>query len=507
MRWTVARTGLADTAGDLLVFPVFQKEDEADLKPLQSATRHLKGGGKGLIDLVRQAGFSGKAEALLAVPCSGVKAGWILVAGLGKVPELGLETLRKVAGRSAVRARTMKAARVLVQVPPEGAAGFCDQAFARCWVEGGQLALAGIGELKTGSKKGPKFPRSAKFLAESSRAKALRKGVAEAEAFSAGCLFARHLVNLPPNILTPKDLAARARRMARTEGLTCRILNVPQMKKLNMGGILGVGQGSRQEPRLIDVSYRAPGAAGRKAPSIALVGKGITFDSGGISLKPGAGMDLMKSDMAGAAAVLGAVLIASRLKLPVNLRAVVPTAENMPDGLAVKPADVITMASGKTVEVLNTDAEGRLILADALWYAGRDKPDYLIDAATLTGACVVALGHHFAGLMSNSGTLIDALKQAGGETFERVWHLPLVEEHMDEVKGTWSDLQNLGKGREGGALTAAAFLANFVAEETAWAHLDIAGPAWSSAARATGPKGGTGFGARLMARAVQILVS
>jgi leucyl aminopeptidase len=507
MRWTVARTGLAATAGDLLVFPVSQENDEADLKPLQSATRQLKGGGKGLIDLVRRAGFSGKAEDLLAVPCTGVKAGWILLAGLGKDPELGLETLRKVAGRTAVRARTMKAARVLVQVPAAGAIGFCDQAFARCWVEGWQLALAEIGELKTETEKGPKFPRSVKFLVAGNRGPALRKGVAEAEAFSAGCLFARRLVNLPPNILTPKDLAARARRLARAEGLTCRVLNVPQMKKLNMGGILGVGQGSRQEPRLIDVAYRAPGAVGRKAPSIALVGKGITFDSGGISLKPGAGMDLMKSDMAGAAAVLGAVLIASRLRLPVNLRALVPTAENMPDGLAVKPADVITMASGKTVEVLNTDAEGRLILADALWYADRDKPDYLIDAATLTGACVVALGNHFAGLMANSGSLIDALKQAGGETFERVWHLPLVEEHMEEVKGTWSDLQNLGKGREGGALTAAAFLANFVSEKTAWAHLDIAGPAWSSTARATGPKGGTGFGARLLARAVQILVS
>ena len=507
MRWTVTRTGAADTAGDLLVFPVFQIDEEADLNPLKTATRGLEGGGTGLTSLVRQGGFTGKAESQLPVPCPGLKASWILVIGLGKADELGLETLRKVAGRAAKRARTMKAARVLVQLPAPGALGFDDRSFARCWVEGGEMALAAIGELKTEFKKKPEFPRTGKFLASNSRTKALRQGVVEAEAFSAGCLFARHLVNLPPNILTPKELAARARRMARAEGLTCRILNVAQMKKLNMGGILGVGQGSRQEPRLIDLEYRASGAAGRKAPSIALVGKGITFDSGGISLKPGAGMDLMKSDMGGAAAVLGAALIASRLKLPVNLRVIVPTAENMPDGLAVKPADVITMASGKTVEVLNTDAEGRLILADALWYADRKNPDFIIDAATLTGACVVALGNHFAGLMSNSGTMIDALKQAGGETFERVWHLPLVDEHMEEVKGTWSDLQNLGKGREGGALTAAAFLAHFVDEKTAWAHLDIAGPAWSSSARATGPKGGTGFGARLMARAVQILVS
>ena len=507
MRWTVSRTAVADTAGDLLVFPVFQKDDEADLKPLQTATRGLAGGGPALASTIRKGGFSGKAESLFPVPCEGVKAGWILVAGLGKSEETGLETIRKVAGLAAKRARSMKAARVLVRVPGPKALGFDDRAFARCWVEGGEMALTPIGELKTGGGKKPVFPRQVKFLADGPRGKALREGATEAEAYAAGCHFARHLVNLPPNILTPKEMATRARRMARTEGLTCKVLNVTQMKKLNMGGILGVGQGSRQEPRLIDLQYKAQGTAGRKAPHVTLVGKGITFDSGGISLKPGAGMDLMKSDMGGGAAVLGAAVIAARLKLPVNLRVIVPTAENMPDGLAGKPADVITMASGKTVEVRYTDAEGRLILADALWYAGRDKPDYIIDAATLTGACVIALGSHFAGLMSNSGTLIDALKQAGGETFARVWHLPLVDEHRKEVEGTWSDLKNLGKGREGGALTAAAFLAHFVDDETPWAHLDIAGPAYTQAAGATGPKGGTGFGARLMARTVQILVS
>jgi leucyl aminopeptidase len=216
-------------------------------------------------------------------------------------------------------------------------------------------------------------------------------------------------------------------------------------------------------------------------------------------------MDLMKSDMGGGAAVLGAALIVARRKLDVNLTVVVPAAENMPDGKAVRPADVITMANGKTVEILNTDAEGRLILADALWYAGRRKPDAIIDAATLTGACVVALGHHFAGLMGNSGKVIDALRQAGGETFERVWHLPLVDEHREEVKGVWSDLKNLGRGREGGALSAAAFLQAFVDDETPWAHIDIAGPAYADQPTPTCPKGGTGFGARLLARAVELL--
>jgi len=206
-------------------------------------------------------------------------------------------------------------------------------------------------------------------------------------------------------------------------------------------------------------------------------------------------------------AVLGAVLIAARLKLPVNIHVVVPAAENMPDGLAIKPADVLTMANGKTVEVLNTDAEGRLVLADGLWYAGKDNPDHIIDAATLTGACVIALGNHFAGVMGNSSELMDALSQAGGETHERVWPLPLVDEFKEEVKGTWSDLKNLGNGREAGAETAAAFLSNFVAEDTSWAHVDIAGPSHTTAAQPTCPKGGTGFGARLLARTMQILVS
>jgi len=504
MRFSVSTTAADAAAGDLLVFPVFQTGDGPDLKPF---LKGRKGAARqALSRAVADSGFSGKAESMLPLYVADVKAGWVLLIGLGKAEKVGLQTLRKVAGRSAKKARTMKAARVMVQVPSKKSVGFDDTTFARCWTEGALMALSPSGELKTGKKKDSAAPRAWTFLAEGKRSVALRKGCAEADAYMAGCLFARELVNLPPNILTPKDLAARARKMARTEGLQCRILDVPAMKKLNMGGILGVGQGSRQEPRLIALEYKAPGAAGRKAPKIALVGKGVTFDTGGISLKPGAGMDLMKTDMGGAAAVLGAGLIAARLKLPVNLTIIVPTAENMPDGLAIRPADVLTMASGKTVEVLNTDAEGRLILADALWYAARGKPDYIIDAATLTGACVVALGQHFAGLMATSSELIDAIKQAGGETFERVWHLPLVDEHREEVEGTISDLKNLGAGREGGALSAAGFLAHFVDEELPWAHLDIAGTAWSNTATATGPKGATGFGARLMARAMQILV-
>ncbi len=510
MRWTISKTEAADTAGDLLVFPVFQKNEAADLKSVLAST---KGGvlatakgqtpAAGLKKKVSGSGFVASASSLLPVYCSNTKAGWLLLTGLGEDKKIGLETIRKAAGTAAQKIKAMKRARVLVAVPDSARLGIDDTAFARAWVEGAEMALSPTGVLKT-AKKTKESPVSWKFLADATRHKALRAGLVEGLKFAEGCNFARALVNKPPNLQTPVDLAESAAQMAKEEGMSCKILTVPQMKKLNMGGILGVGQGSVNPPRLIALEYK--GGKSKKSPTVALVGKGVTFDTGGISLKPGAGMDLMKSDMGGAAAVLGAARIIAQLGLDVNLITIVPTAENMPDGNAIRPADVLTMANGKTVEVLNTDAEGRLILGDALWYAGRSKPDYIIDAATLTGACVVALGSHFAGLMSNSSELIDSLKQAGGETFERVWHLPLIDEHKDAMKGTWSDLKNLGP-REGGAMTAAGFLSHFVPDDTHWAHVDIAGPSYAEKGSATAPVGGTGFGARLLARTVQIIVT
>ncbi len=513
MQWTIAKASLAQVPVDLIVFPVFQRKDGPDLAPLLQAAggpppgaRKGKGHGHGdhpdLKGIITAAGFKAAAGTTLPVHCSGVKAGWFLLVGMGKPAEVGLQEIRKAAAAAAKKARAMEAQKVALVVPAAETLGFDDAAIARCWCEGAELALSPVGELKTGKDK-PTAPRAWALLADGGRAGALRAGLKEAAAMTAGCLFARELVNLPPNLLTPAALAAKARGMARREGLRCKVLGVPELKKLKMGGLLGVGQGSSHPPRLIVLEYR--GSRSARAPKFAFVGKGVTFDSGGISLKPGAGMDEMKADMAGAAGVLGAAVTIARLKLPVNLQVVVPTAENMPDGGAIKPADVLTMASGKTVEVLNTDAEGRLILADGLWFAGRGKPDYLLDMATLTGACVVALGKHFAGIMGNSAELMETLKQAGGETFERVWPLPLVDEHKEIMKGTWGDLQNIGGGREGGALTAAAFLSAFVDDKTSWTHLDIAGPAYQAKGDEACPAGGTGFGARLLARAVQIL--
>jgi leucyl aminopeptidase len=509
LNYSTAKTSTTKTAGDLLVFPIFQGKKKALTAPLLAATdggvRPSAPGTPKVPDLavkIRKAGFTAAAESFLQIFCSNTKSGWLLITGMGEASEAGLDTIRKIAGKAAKEAKAMKARKVLVQVPDEGVLGYDDTTFARIWVEGAEMALSETGSLKTG-KKAPGLPAQWVFLASGKRQKALDKGINEGVSYAAGCLFARRLVNAPPNYLTPKDMASEARKLAKAEGLTCKVLNVAQLRKLKMGGLLGVGQGSVNDPCMIVLEYKCKAA---KAPKVALVGKGVTFDTGGISLKPGANMDHMKSDMGGAAAVLGAILIAARMKLPVNLTVVVPAAENMPDGNAIKPADVLTMANGKTVEVLNTDAEGRLILADALWYAGQGKPDYIMDAATLTGACVVALGEHFAGVMSNSGQLTDALRQAGGETFERVWPLPLVDEHKDAMKGTWSDLTNLGP-REGGALTAAGFLSFFVDEKTEWAHIDIAGPSFRTSPTATCPKGGTGFGARLLARTLELLAN
>ncbi len=497
MRWSASKGDPVKTTGHLLVITVPGTDDGPDLRGVKA----LAGGGHGGTALARTivaGGFTGAAESHLALPCPGVDTGWVLLIGAGPSAELSLDRLRRLAGVAAQRARAMKTKSVVVACDVE-AVPFDACTFARCWVEGAELALSPAADPRGDAPAGPVAWKlvtgTGAHLAE------LRAGMREGEIYAAGCLRARSLVNLPPNRLTPEQLAVEARAIARSSGLRCTVLGVSQLRKLHMGGLLGVGQGSHHEPRLILLeTLRAPAGA----PTVALVGKGVTFDSGGISIKPAAKMHVMKSDMGGAAAVLGAAFIVQRLEIPVRLIVAVPTAENMPGGNAIKPSDVLTMASGKTVEVLNTDAEGRLILADALHHVCRRRPDYVVDVATLTGACVVALGHEFAGLMGTSGPLVAMLEQAGGETFERVWPLPLVDAHRQELESNVADLKNIA-GRDGGALTAAAFLSVFVPDDLAWAHVDIAGTAWTEKGGPLGPKGATGFGARLLARMVEIL--
>ena len=300
-----------------------------------------------------------------------------------------------------------------------------------------------------------------------------RRALTQAAAIANGVRFARELGNLPPNICNPAHIAAQAKQIADTHaGVTLDVLERDDMAKLGMGSLLGVAQGSANPPKLVVLQWKGRG----EAKPYALVGKGITFDTGGISLKPGAGMEEMKFDMCGAASVLGAFVSAVELKLPINLVCVVPAVENMPDGNSYRPSDVLTSMSGLTIEVLNTDAEGRLILCDALTYVQKFDPQIIIDAATLTGACVVALGKHASGLMTKDDELADQLLAAGNATHDRAWRLPLWDDYQGQLESGFADIANIG-GKYAGAITAGCFLSRFT-NGRRWAHLDIAGTAW-----------------------------
>ena len=327
-------------------------------------------------------------------------------------------------------------------------------------------------------------------------AAALAQALDEAAATADGADLARTLGNLPPNICTPTYLAEQAKKLAREFKLELDILERRDLEKLGMGSFLAVTQASHQPPKLIVLHYRGAKGAKTRAPLVALVGKGITFDTGGISLKPAAEMDEMKFDMSGAGSVFGALRALAGMKAPVNVIGVIPTCENMPGGQATKPGDIVTTLSGQTVEILNTDAEGRLILCDAITYAERFKPDVVVDIATLTGACVIALGHVASGLFANDQKLADEMREAADDAWDRVWQLPLWEDYQEQLRSNFADFANIG-GRPGGAITAASFLARFT-RKLRWAHLDVAGTAWRSGRE----KGSTGRPVPLLVRYV-----
>ena len=320
-------------------------------------------------------------------------------------------------------------------------------------------------------------------ISEAAQVTEAEAGLAEGKALGAGVSLTKDLGNLPPNVCTPTYLAEQALELGKVYGLKIEILERDALEKLGMGSFLGVAQGSEQPPKLI-VLQHLKGKAEQKP--VVLVGKGITFDTGGISLKPGAEMDEMKYDMCGAASVLGTFRTIAEMDLPLNVIGIIPTCENMPDGRATRPGDVLTSMSGLTIEVLNTDAEGRLILCDALTYAERFEPSAVVDIATLTGACVIALGHHASGLFSNNDDLAKELLQAGEKALDRAWHMPLWDDYQPQLDSNFADMGNIG-GRAAGSITAACFLSRFT-KKYEWAHLDIAGTAWKSGKE----KGGTG---------------
>jgi leucyl aminopeptidase len=441
----------------------------------------------GLIGKLRTDGdFSGKLGEILLLPgLTGAAAARVLLIGLGTHSSFGRKQYRKALA-SAVQSLAKTGARdAAVYLALEVVADLDVQYRARAVAEIFSAQLYKIPDLKTTAK--PKPPRLSSVsvaVADARGEKAAAEGLRIGAAVSSGLALSRDLANLPPNVCTPTYLGTRAQALAKDfPSIKTKVLDENGIKALKMGAFLAVTQGSDQPPRLIVCEYR--GDKKSTAP-ICLVGKGITFDSGGISLKDPPAMDEMKFDMSGGAAVLGVMRAIAELKLPINLVAIVATCENMPSGGAVKPADIVTTMSGQTVEILNTDAEGRLVLCDAITYSRRFKPAAVIDVATLTGACIVALGNHFSGLMSNNEALADELESAGVRADDRAWRLPIGEEYVDQLKSNFADIANVG-GREGGACTAASFLSKF-AKDLQWAHLDVAGTAWLGGAQ----KGSTG---------------
>jgi leucyl aminopeptidase len=406
----------------------------------------------------------------------------VLVVGLGAREELDAEKLRVAAALAAKEAARLEASSLAWALPESDGA-------AEALVTGTVLASYRFDRFKSGNGDDPPRLKSLTLLGSAELADAAEVARVTAAAQNR----ARDLQLTPANVATPTYLAERAEEIAAgSDSLSVEVLGRPELEEKGMGGILAVSQGGPQEPKLIALRY----SGGGSGPTLAFVGKGVTFDTGGISLKPGAGMQEMKMDMSGAAAVLEAVAAIAELKLPIELIALVPTTENMPSGTAIKPGDIITQYNGKTVEVNNTDAEGRLILADALAYAVELGAERIVDIATLTGAVEVALGSTYAGLISNDDELAAAVSRAGEATGELAWRLPLHPEYKELMKGTVADLSNLGKKRKAGTITAASFLEEFVAE-TAWAHLDIAGSAWDIGREYVGNEA-NGFGVRLL---------
>jgi len=440
--------------------------------------------------------FTGKpATSRLLHTLGRLPAERLLLVGLGKRDELTDERLRQAAGNAVQALRGSRVASF------SSALHLCAPLpKALEAVSAGSLLGSYSFDLYKTKDKEQRFEFEAMTLLQPapSDLAAARLRVEATETICRGVSLARDLVSQPGNVLTPSYLAQTARELADRHALKCRVYEQEELEQLGMNALVGVGKGAAETPRLIVLEYSGAGAKGRP---VVLVGKGITFDSGGISIKPGAGMEEMKTDMAGSAAVLGTMAAAAGLKLPVNLVGIIPTAENMPDGNAFKPGDVLTSLSGTTIEITNTDAEGRLILCDALHFAQKFKPAAMVDLATLTGACVVALGHEASAVMGNDQRLVDALKRAGEECGERLWQMPLWEEYGEVMKSDIADLKNAGS-RDGGSISAAWFLKQFVGE-TRWAHLDIAGTAWRDKARPYSPKGATGVGVRLLIEYLQ----
>lgn len=475
--------------GDVLIFPVYEEEIRSGELKLLDRQNHGKI--SGILDSGEFGGKKNETVALHAL--GGLKTRKLLLVGLGPVKKGNLDTIREAFGKAAGRARAMGAVTIVSGIRQELLKKEKLRDIAQAMTEGVLLGLYQFTLYKTELEEEAKEIRTWVLAVEDGKKVGdVEKGASVGKIISEGVALARDLGNEPSNAVTPSRLAEEARKIGHELDLRVTVLDRQEMEELKMGSFLGVARGSEEPPKFIIMEYSPV----PKARPLVLIGKSITFDSGGISLKPAEKMEQMKGDMSGGAAVLATLKVAAQLKLPLNLVGILPATENLPSGTATKPGDILTSLSGKTIEVINTDAEGRLVLADALTYAQRFRPTLMIDLATLTGAVVVALGGEAIGMLGTSDPEKEKLRRAGEKCGERVWELPLWEKYYDLIKSDVADMKNTG-GRSAGTITAAAFLSKFTGD-TPWVHLDIAGTAWTESDHPYIPKGNSGCGVRLL---------
>lgn len=474
---------------DLLIVPVFEGR-VSQFKEFSALDRDIQ-------DAAKRENFSGKNGQTLVLYTQGkIEPYKVLFIGLGKKEELTQYQFRVSIAKASRAAKSIKAVSIGVYLHNDMSSLFTSQILAQAVTESIILSTYKFMTYKSDeSKKSEREIESVFIFSSASKIQPLEEGTALGEIFAKATIEARDLINEPSSHTTPTFLAEKALSIAKESKGTVKVTvyGYQEIKKMKMESFLGVSQGSDEEPKFIELHYKPKGASKK----IILAGKGITFDTGGLSLKPAEHMETMKMDMSGAASVLGVFSALYYLKPNVEIIGLIAACENMPSGKAIKPGDILKARNGTTIEVLNTDAEGRLTLADVLSYAVEMKPDAVIDLATLTGACMVALGQEIAGMWGNNKTLVSKLEEASRVTGEKLWTMPLEEDYKDLIKSSVADLKNIQTGRYGGAITAALFLSEFVGN-TPWVHLDIAGPAFEERDTPLVPRGGAGFGVRTL---------
>jgi leucyl aminopeptidase len=480
---------------DILAIALFSDAEKLD--SINSLLNDKLGGA--IERLLKTGDFKAKERATSVVYGNGkIGAKRILLVGLGEKDKVTLDTVRKAAAAVAKKAVDMKAKTLSLALHNALGKRFNMSAVGQLYAEGTYFGSYRYDEYVTENEEGRLASLKVELIdSDSGKIKNLNKGLNAGTIIGQAQSYARTITNRPGNIIYPEKIAEAAKELTRkSKNLTCTILDEKQLTAKGMGGILAVGSGSVHKPVFIVLKTKPSAKKADKLPTVAIVGKAITFDSGGISIKPSANMDEMKFDKSGGIAILATMKAVSELDLPVNVYGLIPSAENLPSGSSYRPGDIVTTFSGKTVEVQNTDAEGRMILCDALAYAAKQKCDIIIDIATLTGACMVALGKYMAGLMSNSDELNKQLQKASEDSGEKVWPMPSGEEYAEEMKSKIADLKNIGS-RWGGACTAAAFLRQFTGEAK-WAHLDMAGVDMVNSPSDYAADGSSGFGVRLL---------